>query len=134
MHSLLVTLRAAQLVAHAYHHRISGPTFHEDHEFFAEAYRAYEIAYDDVAERMLGLGAQVKFDQVAREAVAGSATLMLTAGNVGMYKTLLNFEESIQNACVQHTPDATLGTQNLLAQIADDSEKRVYKMKQRVGA
>ena len=46
-----------------------------------------------------------------------------------IFKTLLTCEEEIQSLCKK--VKGSIGTLNMIAQIADDSEVRSYKIKQR---
>ena len=130
MLSPLITLfLAAKLYANAAHHRATGPTFFEDHEWLGEAYAAYDAAFDGLAERAIGLGEQVDHVAIYREAVA-----LQSSNYDAAFASLLKLETMIQDAISTASQGASIGTQNLLAQLADDSEARVYKLRQKLAA
>jgi DNA-binding ferritin-like protein len=131
MKELAVELRTAQFVAHNAHNLAKGATFFEDHEFFGEAYADYESAYDSIVERIIGLGDEIDLNDVTQEAAAELDEYPITT--VGLcYQHLLESEQEIQTLCSSLTPGSTIGTQNLLAQIADDSEVRQYKISRKI--
>jgi DNA-binding ferritin-like protein len=131
MKDLIVTFRAAQFVAHNAHNLAKGATFFEDHEFFGEAYAAYESAYDATVERAIGLGMDLDLNEVTQEAAKELDEYPVVT--VGLcYQHLLNMEREICNLCAMRSPGSTLGTQNLLAQFCDDSEVRQYKIQRKL--
>ena len=116
-------LLALKLYAHRAHHLTKGSTFFSDHETLGAFYSAYDSAYDSIAERIVGLGQPVDLSAVAKDAAARSA---ISVANP--FATLLSLEKEL---CTALTLKASIGTMNLLAQLADDSEVRQYKLKQR---
>ena len=56
MKDLAIYYRCAQFYSHAAHNLAFGDEFFQDHEYLGELYGAYETAYDDIIERMIGLG------------------------------------------------------------------------------
>lgn len=127
---LAIHFRYMQLFAHNAHNITQGQTFFEDHEFFGEIYPAYEAAYDSLVERCIGLGDEnIDLVEVQKRAAA-----MLTGTEEDMFNTLLIGEEVTQQIvekCFEED-DYTQGTLNLLAQLADDSEVRTYKLGQKL--
>lgn len=130
MKKLASLYRAAQLVAHAKHNLVSGISFFADHEFLAEAYAAYESAYDDVVERMIGLGDSVDIPAITEDATKMAMMPMKESTNQWS-TTLLKLEEGIRKEIDSAIRNTSNGTQNLLQGLADDSEKRSYKLQQR---
>lgn len=132
LQELAVCLRAAQLIAHELHNIVHGPTFFEDHEFLGELYGTYESAYDDVVERAIGLGEAIDIGKVTNDAV--STYNKSDRSPDGWVETILQLEDDIRedvDECMKM--GYSNGTQNFLQGIADDSEKRTYKLKQRHG-
>lgn len=133
LYELALQFRSLQLYAHCAHNLAFGSTFFSDHEFFGSAYGAYESAYDAVVERMIGLG--MKFDifklqQSAGELIGQSRMESSDAA----FKFLLMSEEvlcRLVEKCIAEK-EYSQGTVNLLAQFADDSEGRIYKIEQRL--
>jgi len=131
MKQIAVTLRGLQLFAHNAHNLAKGKTFLEDHEFFGELYAAYEAAYDDVVERMIGLGGDQDLNAITAEAcdMATSATF---SNNEQAFNVLLVTEKELCDQIKKERPKQSDGTQNLLQDIADKSEMRQYKLKRRL--
>ena len=133
MNELAVLFRTSQLFAHNCHNLTKGVTFFSDHSFFGDAYAAYESAYDSVVERMIGLEMAVGLGQIT--AVAGTQAGNLTRGGIEvgqMFAALLELEKEICVAVKTYAAGASDGTQNLLQGLADESEIRQYKIKQRI--
>ena len=133
MQELAVVLRTAQLVAHNYHNKVFGPSFLADHEYLGELYPAYEGEYDSVVERIVGLGLECDLPavtQLAGERAAKYDPYDRAADE--MFSDLLGLERQVQQWATDFNKKASLGTQNLLQGIADASEMRCYKLKQRI--
>ena len=132
---LITKYRTAQLFAHNAHHLTTGATFFSDHEYLGELYAAYESAYDVLVERWIGLGNVPNLMQVQR-AAADNVTAVRGIPAAFAFGELLRQEEGLQkwieNAISVNSPPLTQGTINLLTGLADESEARVYKLKQRL--
>ena len=133
MHDLAVTLREAQLYAHNAHNIARGPSFFSDHEFFSDAYAAYEKAYDHVVERMIGLGHQVDLPAITKTAGKEAGAYSFDGmTNEACFRVLLQHEAEIQKLVKKYVPNVDDGTQNLLQGLADESLDRSYLMQRRV--
>lgn len=145
MHSLARLLRTAQFIAHHYHNTVTGPTFESDHEFFGETYQAYDAAYDSVIERLIGTDENVDPLEVTLEAAetASGSDLAKSTEAREMFRSVLALESAIQreiemlldaDEAADAAGDTTVddGIENLLQGLADDSQKRVYHIKQRI--
>ena len=133
MNELAVLFRTAQLFAHNCHNLTKGVTFFSDHSFFGDAYAAYESAYDSVVERMIGMDAEIHLGSITSVAGDNAGKMTLMGEEVGsMFATLLEAEKSICVAIKTYAAGASDGTQNLLQGLADESEIRQYKIKQRI--
>jgi DNA-binding ferritin-like protein len=131
---LAARFRAMQLFAHNAHLTTKGATFYQDHDAFGDLYPVYETAFDALVERTIGLGgeydAQASFKQVGD-------FLAPTWGCVApddCFDKLMEFEKRICSDItdVLTRMDVTQGVSNFLQGLADDSEKRQYKIKQRL--
>lgn len=131
MRKVAVILRALQLFAHNAHNLAKGHVFYQDHDQFAEFYKAYEEEYDDVVERIIMFKGSCDLGTIASEAASLVASSSST-DNEGSYLTILKTEESLQKALVEIMDESTYGTQNLLQGIADKSEHRMYGIKRRL--
>lgn len=155
---LAAMFRYLQFYAHAAHNVTKGSTFFEDHSFFGDLYGTYEGLYDDMIERLIGLGNSVNIPAITTEAcsqfksawpsmggesgaVFGGKALDITirsnasVDSYSLFSKLLEGESKVRDAiedCAK-SGEVSQGTLNLLADIADKSEMRTYKMQQRVG-
>jgi len=132
MEPLLKTYRAAYLYAHRAHHRTAGVTFFSDHAFFGELYPAYESAFDALMERSIGLGIEVDDAAVAASACQGFISVLKDVDTLAFYRRLSHTETELQAQLKAAAETSSFGTQNLLQDLADHSEARQYKIKQRL--
>lgn len=131
MKSLAIILRASQLYAHQAHNLAHGCNFQSDHATFASFYEAYEGAYDDIVERLIGLTGDCDIAAITKSACdIVEKTKFKDVQHA--YTVLLATEKSICEVATTENKKATLGTQNLLQGIADASEKRMYVIQQRL--
>lgn len=131
MTPLATALRAAQFYAHAAHNLAKGESFFADHEYLGELYVAYESAYDDVIERMIGLKQPVDISKITLDA-ANMANQHEHESVKECFDYLMQYEKLICNYVAKFNNGASLGTQNFLQGIADDSEKRQFLIGQRL--
>ena len=122
-------LRYMQFYAHIAHNKLGGETFFQDHVFLGELYEAYEAAYDIVIERMIGLDEAVDLAKVQKDAAKDLAE---PKSYEACFKEILTCEADLCKALEKMSKEVTLGTNNMLAALADDSEARQYKLKQRL--
>lgn len=138
MKELLAHLRAMQLFAHAAHNLVNGPSFAPDHSFFGDAYSKHESDFDDVVERVIGLyGEQhVDFAALTMEAAKALASMKISSkiSNEQFFEQQLAHEQHLCQLVDQlcAVKGVTEGTKQLLGNIADVSESRQYKIKQRL--
>lgn len=128
---LAIILRAAQFYTHAAHNALSGCTFFSDHEFAGDTYTALESAYDSVVERAIGTDEELDLLDIGVKA-AGIVKDLSLKNCDAIFEQLIENENSIRDAIDTAKKDASFGTENMLAQFADDSEVRTYKLKQRM--
>jgi DNA-binding ferritin-like protein len=128
-----------QLFAHAAHNLVSGPSFAPDHDFFGSAYAKHEGDFDDVVERVIGqYGEQhVDFAGLTMQAAKALAGMKISGAisNEQFFQQQLNHEQVLCSLVDQlcATAGVSEGTKQLLGNIADMSEGRQYKIKQRLG-
>ena len=146
MHTLATTFRLAQFAAHDFHQRVSGRTFLTDHAFFAELYESYETAYDQLVERIIGQGESVSPSQLTYLAAQRAEAFRDKVEADDMYAALMTLERTIcreidtllmarevdEEDRTEEESMITTGVENLLQGMADASEVRQYKFKQRL--
>lgn len=88
-------------------------------------------AYDSLVERAIGTGEMIDLFKTNVDAAAMIKDFKLdTAKDIfGQFEFA---EKAIQRELKNASKDASYGTDNLLAGLADDSEVRSYKIKQRL--
>lgn len=139
---LLSTIRAEALLHQAHHWQTRGPSFYSDHLLFEKLYDRATKIVDDLAERAVGSGdhklvdASTSAQQVADMVKLCTGTtpnttpdsyvvcsLKASAMTLSMLKAV--YESLSRKGKLSH------GTDNLLQDIADKTEKSVYLLKQR---
>ncbi len=118
-----------QFYAHIAHNVLGGSTFFGDHEFLGSSYAAYEEDYDSLVERSIGLGEDPDLVAIHKAAVKD---LSVPKDYKQCFKELLEYEKELCSLCEEAAKEAPLGTNNLIAAIADKSEARQYKLSQRL--
>lgn len=131
MQDIAIILRFLQLYAHAAHNLTKGKTFFADHKFLGRLYLDYEEAFDSVIERALGLGESIDIQKVNKMAANGLAPDK-EMETEKCFKYILAQEKNLCNHIKKGYASLSVGTQQLLGSIADDSEKRQYKLGQRL--
>lgn len=127
--NLATLLRLMQFYAHIAHNKLGGETFFQDHAFLGELYAGYESDYDDVVERMIGLGEKVDLIEIHKKA---ADSLYECESYKECFKELLDMEKDLCDAIEKLVKDSSEGTKQLIGGIADKSEMRQYKIKQRL--
>jgi DNA-binding ferritin-like protein len=133
MKQLTTLFRASQFLAQEFHHNTAGDTFQQDHKTFEAQYEAYADAYDHLAERMIGTEVLFAEARLNLSAATMSANIKRMAGAKAMFQVLLDMEGLIRTEAAACSSALTLGSQNLVAQLADDSEARCYQLRKRLG-
>ena len=136
MKDLLIQLRAMQLFYHNAHHLVARMPFFSDHEALKEFYEHLDGDYDDVAERLIGLtgsenlnlqliilGVQDKLQQIPPSFKENS---MYFEMGLKLEQELYGKVDFVIKSGI------TEGTKQLLGEILNQSEMRVYKIKQRI--
>lgn len=137
MKDLVVHLRCLQLYAHNAHNLVGRVVFFQDHEFLSEIYTTAEADYDSVIERIIGTYGPDAIDlneiQIAAVQKLNSYPSEMKE-NSGYLQTILEMEKAtcqmVENLI--RNSQVSVGTEQLLGNIADKSETRIYKLQQRL--
>lgn len=138
MIELLACLRALQLFTHHAHNLCARVAFFSDHEFFGEVYGEAESDYDSVIERIIGKKGEVpelelgSFMSKVTAKLSGAPSIGQKENKV-FFMHQLKMEENICSYVEQLCKAGGLsqGQIQLLGDIAQRSEIRQYKIKQR---
>jgi DNA-binding ferritin-like protein len=131
MDEIATVLRYLQLYSHQAHNLTKGLTFFQDHGFFGDLYPAYESAYDDVVERSIGLGNPIDIsiaNKQAAERLPEDNETEVEACLKHILSAEIHLCQEIEKVC----DSCSIGTEQMLGNIADLSEVRQYKIKQRL--
>lgn len=134
MKKLATHLRCMQLYTHNAHNMCKGDTFYADHETLGELYPVYEAAYDGVVERMIGLGKEIDLASVQKEAADMCSQKGVATSFSDAFKNILECEKELCKVLDEANEGASLGTQNFVQSLADQSEMRQYQLQQRTGS
>lgn len=137
MIDLIICLRALQLYAHAAHNLAKHAVFFQDHEFLSEIYNTAEEDYDSVVERMIGIMGPESLDlkQITMTAASKMAQMPLDVKNNAEVLSAILSEEIYVCSHIENfvrSGNLTVGFEQLLGDIANKSEMRQYKLKQRL--
>ena len=138
MLELLVLLRSAQLFCHSAHNLCARTPFHQDHDFFGDSYSAFEDAYDSIAERIIGLYGEdsMELNRIVAE-VAEKLQDCPSTGvkeNKAFYECQLKLEQELCSLAesICKNPKASQGVIQTVGTLCEQSEVRIYKIKQRI--
>lgn len=134
MKELAILLKCLNIYAHNAHNLASRVVFNQDHEFLAEIYNAADNNYDNVVERMIGLGLNPNLPEINILAAQKAAALQLGADNASKLNVCLDLEKQCTNLIntLVKSNQLTAGTEQMVGNIADLSEVRQYKLQQRL--
>jgi DNA-binding ferritin-like protein len=137
MKELLYLLRSIQIYSQSAHHLVKGTPFHSDHAFFGDVYNAVAEDFDDVAERIVGLyGEEHLHLQNMLQSVMNKLSDAPCCGvsdNKVFYDYQYKLEEKLKGLIKQIIASGVSpGVEQLIGDIANKSEMRCYKIKQRM--
>lgn len=137
MREILFVLRLLQLYGHAAHNFCARVSFHADHAFFQEVYKQAEIDFDNVLERMIGLMGEEEtgYDQLHTEValVLDKLPIINVKDNGVYYEQIKAIEEDLcRTIAIKLSQGTTPGVEQLLGDICNRSEERLYKIGRRL--
>lgn len=124
---MATAFRALQMYTHQAHNLTSGVSFFSDHEYFGELYGFAEECYDSLIERSIGKGKKPSLKKVILDV---SSILSIIPEDDFLQNSLMLIDELI-GACEEVAKREDLGTNNLIAGIADKLQVHKYKIQQR---
>lgn len=132
MGDLATILRFLQIYSHNAHNQLSGTTFFQDHSFLGELYPAYESDYDDVIERMIGLNQTPDLISLQKQITEQLSNEGTPNNYPQCYNNILKWEIILCKSIELLSKNLSQGTIQLIGDIANKSEMRQYKLKQRL--
>lgn len=123
---LALAFRSFQLYAHQAHLMTSGKTFLQDHAFFGELYGFAESSFDSLMEKAIANGEEISL----HESVKLMSNAISSFDEKDFLKESKEILKELLQACESLADGQSLGTNNLIAGIADKIEGFLYKLKQ----
>lgn len=127
--------RMMNLFYHHLHNVAKGVAFEGDHEMMVDFYEAMDDAYDSLIERHIGLGGSMGKSDILK-IVDDAHEVMEEIPESDTFQTQLQhavvLESNFRRLLEEANAGASLGTQNLLQDLCDQSEVRSYKLQQRL--
>lgn len=133
LQKLAADIRFMQFFGHNCHNLIKGETFFVDHPELAALYGSYESIYDSIVERAIGIDEEIDLVEVQQEAIATLAKAKMPDDFTTAFRSILTYEKYICSQIEKMLDGYSEGTRQFLGNIADQSEARQYKLKQRIG-
>ncbi len=134
MKELAILLRCMALYAQNAHNLCEKSLFFQDHAFLGDLYNTYIDAYDGVVERIIGLADSNAINLVEVQMAAVSLLKSYAAKeseNVAYFQKLEMMEQKLRAHITALNPSVSVGTQQMIGDLADKSEMRSYKLKAR---
>lgn len=131
----IVSARILQLYYHSCHNLISGESFFADHEFFGGVYPQLETHYDRLAEYYICLFGKKAFETkiltkaVSEELEKHEIEEMCCCD---MFKLSQKLETKFYKELENISKKASIGLANMVGDIAEQSDVRMYKIQQRL--
>lgn len=133
---LLAQLEALQYYYKTGHWQVKNNIFYSDHLLLDRLSSEAEERVDQVAEKAIGVTGDVtivNLPEVLKKIFAHTKGLTFASPeNSKYFEDALKLEQALISFCTQNEPTQTLGVKNMLADIADEAEGRVYLLKQRL--
>ena len=135
MQELAILLRTVYFLKHNCHNLAKGLSFIADHEFLGDSYEETLGHYDDVIERLIGLGQTPNLVEVQIAAANKLKNIPIKyESNTECFFIILNANKMvlglIEKLCKE--PSISQGTIQLIGGIADKIEIENYKLSQRI--
>lgn len=133
---IVCQLKLMNLLYHNAHNLTKGPNFVGDHSLFNDFYSVVEGDYDDVVERAIGMDLEHVADLSSQMSIVSKKIEALPSleNNEDRFGIGLSLEQElckmIEKTCAEE--QCSMGLEQLIGNIADKSEARQYKIKQRL--
>lgn len=125
---LATAFRALQMYSHQAHNLAKGDCFFADHEYFGELYSFAESSYDSLIERSIGKGKKPSLKSI----VSDVNKIVSSLPEDKFFEHCLILVKEIAKECEELAKGESLGTNNLIAGLADSLEVHVYKLQRRL--
>lgn len=131
----IVTCRVMQLYYHNCHNLVSGETFFSDHSFFGDLYPRLESDYDRLAEFYIATFGKAAFETKALSTLVQEELDKFEVEKMSckdMFSTSVELETKLYKELEAIDKKASIGLRNLIGDVAEQIDVRMYKLKQRL--
>lgn len=133
--SCIIASRILHLYYHYCHLLLTGPTFVADHGLFKKFYKQLALDYDSLSEQFIQNIDKQEFDTVIINQLLSEELSKFKIEQLSleeMFDYGLSFEEEFYSNLTKLDKQAPIGLRNLLGAIAEQSDTRKYKIRQRL--
>ena len=138
LQSLFVLLKATSEYYKTGHWQSKNTVYYADHQLLDRLYSESYSRLDQIAEKIIGTSgnlAALNLNEIIKKEYEIVKSLPYTPEeNTIFFQTGLGLEQKILELCkvIDSAPESTVGIRNMIGDIADESESRVYLLKQRL--
>lgn len=135
MKELAILLRSMQLYTQNAHNLVDKGLFFQDHDFLGGLYETYDAEYDSIIERIIGLTDSNAINLMEVQIAAIKLIQSLPpkeTDNIAYFIKIEDMEKKLRMQIAKINPSVSIGTQQLIGDVANASEGRSYKLKQRI--
>jgi len=140
LQEVLVYLKALSEYYKTAHWQTKGQLFYSDHLLLDRLSSEAKVNIDTLAEKMIGTGVSPESlnltDILKKQYEIIKGLPYNSPDNSTYFQASLVCENRLLEICkaIDSSPETSVGVKNLIAQIADDSEGRIYLLKQRLNS
>lgn len=138
LQDLFCTLKALSEYYKTGHWQVKNTIYYADHQLLDRLYGESYARLDQIAEKIIGTTgnlAALNLNEVLKKEYELIKTLPYTPEeNSAFFQAGLSLEQKILELCAQidAAPETTVGIKNMIGDIADESESRIYLLRQRL--
>lgn len=140
LQDVLVYLKALTEYYKTAHWQCKGQSFYEDHLLLDRLSSEASVSIDTVAEKMLGIGVNpesLNLPEILKKQYEIVKGLPYNSPEgLDYFQAATMCENKLLEICktIDSSSQSSVGVKNLVAQIADDTEGRIYLLKQRLNS
>jgi len=139
LQTILICVRSLSEYYQVAHWTCKNSTFFADHLLFERLYGEASSAIDSIAEKMIGVGDgadKLSLPVILKGIYEKTKSLPYLASENKVYcEAALAMENELQDYCAKYDSEAnSVGCKNMVADLADKSQNRIYLLKQRLSS
>jgi DNA-binding ferritin-like protein len=138
LQDLLVLIKSMSGYYQTGHWQVKNSVFYSDHLLLERLYNETSARIDQIAEKMMGItgnAALLNLNELTKKQYEIVKALPYNpAENSVFFQTGLQCEQKLLELCkvIDSAPETSVGVRNMIGDIADESEARVYLLRQRL--